>query len=458
MLTTPTKLFHITLLLITSMAAIACDTRAEEHSDSKPQIPIEQETIFIEFAVYYLPTHKSDPMPIVRKQVSEIAPDISIVDKFSEKITSPTLIMFLEKDVPNEYIPPDLDSIKYFGKSLTLDQAKALQESKHALILVFAHPPDQALPSLYAANQIVEHVARATGGLVWDEMTRNVYTPDSWHETRLTDWQDQIPDASSQITLHAYSTGEHVRVISLGMSKFGLPDIVIDEMSWSNQRPVGNLINITAQALVEGHLPPAYGDMDLELNAIKHSQVRADNLDTLNDNAEAAARLRMVEGTWEEGDPMNNLLQINFDRYPGKDLQARQGSMLSAIWGWEDSVTRIDHSDELLAASEAAKKKLPQLRTAFIAGLQPGEYIQVKAPFDTPEGGNEWMWVEVLAWEGDTIRGLLKNQPFDIPDLHAGQNVQVNQEDVFDYIHQLPDGTTQGNTTSEIILKMQKSQ
>ena len=105
------------------------------------------------------------------------------------------------------------------------------------------------------------------------------------------------------------------------------------------------------------------------------------------------------------------------------------------------------------AASRQAQAKLPALRAAFNKGLAPGEFIQVKAPFDTPEGGHEWMWVEVISWDGDKIKGLLKNEPFSIPTLHGGQTVEVSQAKVFDFIHRLADGTEEGNETGRLIEK-----
>jgi len=66
------------------------------------------------------------------------------------------------------------------------------------------------------------------------------------------------------------------------------------------------------------------------------------------------------------------------------------------------------------------------------------------------------MWVEVTRWQGGDITGLLKNEPFNIPELHAGQIVTVKQADVFDYIRQYADGTREGNETGVIIQKMQK--
>ena len=92
-------------------------------------------------------------------------------------------------------------------------------------------------------------------------------------------------------------------------------------------------------------------------------------------------------------------------------------------------MTPVKHDEELLEASRRARANLPALREAFNAGLAPGEFIQVKVPFKTPDGGKEWMWVEVTSWSGDKIRGLLRNEPFHIPNLHGGQTVDVSEED-----------------------------
>jgi len=108
----------------------------------------------------------------------------------------------------------------------------------------------------------------------------------------------------------------------------------------------------------------------------------------------------------------------------------------------------------VLAASKTAVAQLPKLREAFNKGLQPGEYILVKASF-ARRGGNEWMWVEVTRWSGDAIDGLLKNEPVDVPGLHAGQMVKVSQAKVFDYIRRYPDGREEGNETGKIIRRMQ---
>jgi uncharacterized protein YegJ (DUF2314 family) len=164
--------------------------------------------------------------------------------------------------------------------------------------------------------------------------------------------------------------------------------------------------------------------------------------------------LSLKKGKWEEGDPQNRLIEIAFDRYAGRDIHAMQESRMSSLFGWEDETSAVKHDEELLAASKRAKSQLPALLKAFSKGLAPGEFIQVKAPFKAVDGGNEWMWVEIIEWQGNSIKGLLKNEPFNVPSLHGGQIVEVSQEDIFDYIRNYPDGRQEGNETGAIIEKM----
>ena len=163
-----------------------------------------------------------------------------------------------------------------------------------------------------------------------------------------------------------------------------------------------------------------------------------------------------MKGKWEEGDPFNRLVEIAFSAEQDGDSHAAQDKLLSSLYGWEDEIAQVRHTKELLAASQRAKEKLPMLKQAFLTGLAPGEYIEVKAPFATPDGGQEWMWVEIIAWREEKITGMLKNEPYNIPSLHGGQSVVVNQQDIFDYLWRHADGRQDGNETGAIIMKMQQ--
>ncbi len=413
-------------------------------------------SIHFQFAVYYLPLPSKDPSATLRQILTRKPDKLKLVERMPDTPDELLVCAHVLNAVQKEYPPPAIKSLRYFGHGLTQEQMNALQKCKQAFILDFRHPKKNVWEGLRTANEIAELIARETGGILWDEETREVYSPDEWHRKRIASWTEEFPDISTQTIIHVYKPKEYVRAITLGMSKIGLPDVIIENISWSIDRSMVNLINLFCQSLAEGATIKKPGEFDLNLRAVKTRKVRDPHIESLKPNAVAIVFLSLKKGKWEQGDPQNRLIEIDFDKYAGPNAQARQGKMLESLFGWEDTTISVKHNEELLAASRKVKEKLPALYKAFTEGLQPGEYIQLKAPFATSEGGNEWMWVEVIAWKENKIKGLLKNEPTNIPFLQVGQLVEIKQEDVFDYIRYFPDGREEGNTTGDIIRKIQQ--
>lgn len=420
--------------------------------------------IHFQFAIYYPARPASDPMTALRSRIAKLegAPRLAAAMPTPASVREPVVFAnWNTTTVQKEYKPPGMEMLQRFGHGLSREQAEALQRADKALVLDFAHPAQQVpqvRTALLKATELAMQVARDSNGLLWDEETREVFTPDEWRKRRIDSWSNGIPDVASHTAIHAYRGDKLVRAVTLGMVKFGLPDVVVNDFSWSTSRPMGHLVNLFSQAMAEGATFQRPGQYDLDLRAIQHAALRDANLPQPGAAPVAAkAKLSLVNGKWESGDPQNRLYEIQFDRYAGPDRYAQQTAMLVAAFGAEkDSVTRLKHDDELLAASKAAAAKLPALREAFNKGLQPGEFLLVKAPFPTRSGNNEWMWVEVSRWNGDAIEGLLKNEPVDVKGLHAGQMVKVSQAKVFDYIRRHPDGRHEGNETGRIIMRQQQ--
>lgn len=452
----------VILLTLSLHLFTSCKSKDDEAAPPATSKPVNTSTtqtdlatvnyIEIVYAVYYLPASAEDPVKTVTQQVEKHFPEFKLVAKVPSQPGQLSLYYKVENNVAENFTPPNLQSLGYFGHGLTTEQANALQSSKQALILVFTYPRKDIWNGLRSANALVAKIAQETGGLIWDDETREVFAHEAWVKKRIDTWTEPLPAASGQIIIHAYKKDEYVRAISLGMTKFGQPDIVIDNFSWSTNRNMGILINLFAQAIIEGEAFSLNSDFELDLRAIKNSQVREPQVKSLKKNAKAIGHIHLKPGIWEQGDPHNQLLEISFNRYAGPDLHAQQESFLGEFFGWEDSPASIKHSEELLAASKKAKEQLPALQKLFQKKLAPGEFISVKAPFKVPnDRGVEWMWVEVTTWDGKEMKGLLKNEPYNIPKLHGGQVVTVLQDDIFDYIHTFPDGSTEGNTTGEII-------
>ncbi|MDH5178655.1 MAG: DUF2314 domain-containing protein [Gammaproteobacteria bacterium] len=359
-------------------------------------------------------------------------------------------------DLKNTYPLPDTQSMQYFSRGFDQKSEKKVRKYKAALIIDFAYPLKQWREGLQIFYRRVAELAKSEQGFIYDSETRELYTEAAWQKYRLESWHKDIPIAKLHIIIHAYQTNINVRAITLGMAKFGLPDIVVEEYARSINQGIGNLINVVAQSMVEGHFPE--GDVfRIDLNQLADTPYKKELLKSLKKNATGKLAITVGDARRDEGDPDNYLLGLIFVKDKSKPLHETQEAMLTELFGSEDSITYIKHNDQILQASARAKAKLPALRQDFNNKLQPGEYIMLKAPFATHDGSNEWMWVEVFEWQGETIKGILKNEPFNVPGLKAGAEVTINQGDVFDYIRYYPDGRAEGNETGELIRKLSDS-
>ena len=162
----------------------------------------------------------------------------------------------------------------------------------------------------------------------------------------------------------------------------------------------------------------------------------------------------MKNALWEEGDPNNNIVEIAF---PEKNPQIQQNEVFKELFGKDETIVLLTHDEELIRTSEKAKEKIPDLYALFSSGLPIDTSLQMKFNFADETGENEWMWVEIIKWEKDTITGILNNEPYYIKNVKLGQEIQKNVYDMFDYILFLPDGSYEGNETGKIIEKMNQN-
>ena len=353
-----------------------------------------------------------------------------------------------------EYPPPDRDALRYLGRGLSAEQIDSLDTASGVLVLDFVHPQHLAVTALRRADALVGSLLTVPGTLPFDSEFRRVVDPATWQRERIDDVSHTYPSILRHVAIHAYRDGEWIRAVSVGMGKFGLPELAVDELASAWGEQVIWIINGIGQRMIEGQRPDGDGTFTLDLSQIAQADVRNAIRSKLLSNAAETGRFQLILSIPHEGDNDNSLLDIGFGHYDGVDAFARQQAAVRNMFGWRDEMKRIEPDEALEAASAKARARLPELREVFRRGLQPGEAIQVKLPFDTRGGGTEWMWVEVSRWEDGKVFGVLQNEPFDIPGMHAGQRVTGQVNDVFDYLYQRADGTTEGNETSAIIEAM----
>ncbi|MFH1468222.1 MAG: DUF2314 domain-containing protein [Pseudomonadota bacterium] len=105
--------------------------------------------------------------------------------------------------------------------------------------------------------------------------------------------------------------------------------------------------------------------------------------------------------------------------------------------------------EEVLARAAAALAG--PVHAAWSAGLPRGDRLYVKAPFSSPSGAREYLWIQVVAWHGTLLEGVLRSDPVWANGLAAGDVVSVQQAQIFDYLWRHADGRSEGNESEALL-------
>ncbi|HEX4384645.1 MAG TPA: hypothetical protein VH083_16905 [Myxococcales bacterium] len=278
--------------------------------------PISKEQpFFAELAVYH---SAADGAARARELIARKHPELRVRTQEREK--GGTSVFIREPPVA-KYAPPDSDMLRYFGRGFTPDDEKRLVGSKSVTVLDLTARNADGFAALHALHELVLDLARATSGYVWDDDTREAFTPGEFAKRRLADWQSGAPRASKQYVVHAYPDGELARGVSLGMAKLGLPDLVIEGAVHSIARPLLEVMNLAAQELVEGKRPDASGNLQLEIDSLRDPFERAHQLSLVETGAKKRASIVLREGVRRDGDAENRLLELDFGPLDGREAR-----------------------------------------------------------------------------------------------------------------------------------------
>lgn len=414
-------------------------------------LPSPADHLSIQMALYFAPEPSADPVEKLGQLCSGPETTFNVVlDPEKEKVVLP--LVGPEWIPIDKYAAPDDKAWEYRTKGLSKEQRPAVAAAKQVLILNFLVGKGDERAANERICKLVSALADATGGLPWDEESRRLYSAAAWRTSRVDSWKNGIPDMREHIVMDAYRDDEFIRVVTMGMRKFDLPDLVAEGVIAHSSRNIGHTINACAQILVEGGTI-SDNRMQIDFKAIKHEAVRTVMQEKPGPGATGMAMVAVKPVKPQQGDANNRLLELDFP-VPGATRQERQQTAMKSLFGATDSLVKArDNNAELNAASAKAKLQLPMLRKHFAKGLAPNEHLTVKAPFASDDGRTEWMWVEVTGWTGTTIKGTLVNEPFWVKGLKPGSPVTVKEADVFDYIWVKPDGSTEGNETGKILDK-----
>jgi uncharacterized protein YegJ (DUF2314 family) len=429
---------------------VGCSLGTQTESDLQTTVTVSERSFDSPIFIFLLDDETIQESNI-EASVKELLPGFTATDTLPEQITRDGFQLKSLTKGDDQFMNLDMTLLLDTSLPLTEQETKALEVSDRAIQIVFFGTSDQVSQKQQKINELVYQITNKKKVIIVDVSTFQFFNTDQWKQMRVDPFSQMPLNIANQVVIHTYREKEFCRAVTLGMNKFCLPEISIKNFPCSDQNTYGSLINATIQTLFEHPFINADSTLTIKLEAIGNKNLREFLLSDIKENASKVARIKLKHVEREEGDNYATQLLISFEDENFSSPQEEGNSIVTSLFGAEDSLMYTSHDDELLNASARARQRFPELKKLFNNGLEPGYSIMVKIPFETDEGGNEWMWVEVTKWSNDDMKGILQNDPFEIKDLKAGALIDFFESDIFDYILSKPDGSFEGNETGEIL-------
>jgi uncharacterized protein YegJ (DUF2314 family) len=336
------------------------------------------------------------------------------------------------------------DRAEIFDELLAPGAAAEIDKATIAIGLFGSSPdPDRRLGEHVA--RVAQAIVGACKGWIVDLDTSRILPP----EQLAAHVPGATFDARDMIVLHAV-TGENKLgfVDTVGMGRLGLPELVIADVPPSSMVAVARILNASVQTLVERGDLSRDGELDVDIAKLSgdwHAR------ETLEDGGTGKITWHVQ---WSKGDDTDApVLALSVPGARPGDPVALVTALEKFEGATEDQTHQIDFGPELETVAVQARAALGALRPHFKKGIPPGERLSVKAPFATDHDSQEWMWVDVYAFQGTALEGALANTPDDVSTLKLGSKVKVKLPDVADFIHRRADKTNAGGYSFDVMRK-----
>ncbi|MBN2433542.1 MAG: hypothetical protein JXQ27_18895 [Acidobacteria bacterium] len=351
---------------------------------------------------------------------------------------SPLTIKMVDRQ---DMVFPGLRYLVNFG--VGLDQPDMLRcSTAPQAVQLFMRCPATDIPRLYPLFQAVTLAAAIRlNGYVFDENAKVIQTPAAYA-------RDLFSPVTSPLQAHVllqhypYEPGRF-RIVTLGMAKFGAPEIEIRDYPPDKALVFKRLVAAAARRLVRAGLAGEPFPAGLELTAAELQPAAETPLGEELPPAADGLAVILREGRVEEGDPQSNVIRLAPPSTEPGDL-AEWGRQISRfIFGID--IESVVWQGDLPSEAATAQATLPEIRQEFMTDPSAGGwYIRFRAP--TPDAGPAEILVGQLEqWTEDDLGVLLLSEPRLAAAAGAGTRLAVSEADVVDWIQVTPAGEVRGN-------------
>jgi uncharacterized protein YegJ (DUF2314 family) len=345
----------------------------------------------------------------------------------------------------DDLLLPPKDTLDVVAPRLTPSERAGVHARPRAVVLRAQGPfTPEHLPAraIFAAAAVL---AERLDGFVYDEVARRIEARSDFAAHTITAKLGEPAFARKHIVIQLYRQDDGTaRLLTLGMARFGTPDLSIRGATMASGPVLAEVINATARLLAHGE-----SDTAITITLDDVAAVVGKKPSELHPNPSAArpVTLDLREPERVEGDPDNDMMEL-VPRGDGGDRREAWDEVVASLFGVAPSVQTAVGDEELAAIAKKAQRELPKAIARFEAGEGT---LFVKGPFSIPEdrrvdGGatTELLWLEAASCDARACTGVLSNEPTYATNLALGKTTSVRREDAVDWVIQARDGGVVG--------------
>jgi uncharacterized protein YegJ (DUF2314 family) len=397
--------------------------------------------VFIHYAIFFGKQEQELNSEDLTKQC-----DLKGIERITsfDSFTNKPGVIIKNQDV-GQLPVPSLQALQYFGRGF--DQAKAdrIMESDYSVSFIGVGPFDKDHSLLKKITICVYSVAKKYNAFVYDVADSLTFTSDSFANIRVNEISQGF-FSSSQFGVRAYRVERGIRSVSMGLEKFGQPNLAIENFSEHHMGYMDKLFTLVLQHVIESRDKVVPGPISIDVNNISNPMLQKNMQSSIVPNGIGRARLVLKKAVPHDGDP-SELLAITFENPPGDSLWDEQAKLLLSIFGRDRDISSVPDSASLDEAIASAKMRAKDILEEGHTLEKDGMRLLLAVALEETK---EVIWVEVSDWEGQKGIGILLSDPIHTKSLRSGMKYEFNYAFIMDFKLYGPDGLLEQGGVDEL--------